>query len=56
MFQAIVKAGMVTPGDPLVVGQAAGTLGLEVEETLGKSFAVVEGLSLRQGKECENGE
>ena len=44
MFEAVGEAGVVAPGDSLVVGEAAGALRLEVEEALGEGVGVVEEL------------
>lgn len=41
LLEAIRKAGMVAPGDALVVGEAAGALCLEIEQALGEGIFVV---------------
>lgn len=47
---------MVAPSDSLVVGQAAGTLRLEVEERAREGLAIVEGITEGDEGEDENGE
>ena len=44
LFEAVGEAGMVAPGGSLVVGQVAGALRLQVEEAVGESLLVVEGI------------
>lgn len=44
MTEAIGEAGMVAPSESLVVGEVAGALGLEVEETNGESLVIVKGM------------
>lgn len=44
MFEAVGEAGVVAPREPLVVGEAAGALRLEVEEALGEGVGEVRGL------------
>lgn len=53
MFKAVGEAGVLAPPHPLVVREAAGALGLEVEEALGQGISIVEGL--RDGKHGEKG-
>lgn len=45
LFEAVGEARMVAPGGSLVVGQVTGTLRLEVEEGVGESLLVVEGIA-----------
>lgn len=55
MFEAVGEAGVVAPRQPLVVGEAAGALGLEVEEALGEGVGVVGGLMIGERKRGEEG-
>lgn len=56
LLEAVGEAGVVAPGDSLVVGEAAGALRLEVEEALGEGISVIKGLmgERKRGKEEKN--
>lgn len=47
LLEAVGEAGVVAPGDALIVGQTAGALRLEVEEALHERFTVVRRPRLR---------
>lgn len=54
LFEAVGEAGVVAPRQPLIVGEAAGALRLEVEEALREGVAVVGG-SIGERKRGEEG-
>lgn len=54
MLEAVGEAGMATPGDALMVREAAGALALEVEQALRQGILVVEGGSRNQQEHEDN--